>query len=109
LNISKNLKVSGKVPSTPKVYYLLGWQQPNSKIAVLCKSYSGPALCKTWKEAVKLRSNLLNDPRGSKNKFAKYIIKELRIYMINKGEPLFWRPGDLWVYIDRRVLKEVET
>ena len=89
-------------------YYVLGWEQPNSKIAILCRGTAGPTLCKTWKESLKLRTNLLNDPRAHKNRYAQQIIKELRIYRMPKGEALFWRPGDLWVYVDKRMLDALE-
>jgi hypothetical protein len=93
----------------PNCYYVLGWEQPNSKIAILCRGSGGPALCRTWKESLKLRTSLLNDPRASNNSHAQGIIRELRIYRMPKGEALFWRPGDLWVYVDRRVLESLEA
>lgn len=89
-------------------YYVLGWEQPNSKVAVLCKDLAGPVLCKTWKETIKLRTNLLNDPRASDNAHAQKIIKDLRIYRLSGGEPLLWRPGDLWIYVDKRILERLE-
>ncbi len=90
------------------VYYILGWEQPNRKIAILCRASMGPALCRTWQETVKLRTNLVNDPRTGRNGNALEIIKELRIYRLLKGEALLWRPGDLWVYVDRRALEKME-
>ncbi len=93
----------------PNCYYVLGWAQPNSKIAILCRGTAGPALCKTWKESLKLRTSLLNDPRASKNSMAHNIVRELRIYRLPKGEALFWRPGELWVYVDKRVLESLEA
>lgn len=93
----------------PNCYYVLGWEQPNSKIAILCRGAAGPALCRTWKESLKLRTSLVNDPRATKNAFAQEIIRELRIYRLPKGEALFWRPGDLWVYVDKRVLEALEA
>ena len=89
-------------------YYVLGWEQPNSKIAILCRG-SGPVLCKTWKDSIKLRTGLLNDPRAMNNNNAQNIIKQLRIYRLPKGEPILWRPGDLWVYVDQRSLRRMEN
>lgn len=89
-------------------YYVLGWEQPNSKVALLCRSPGGPALCSTWKESLKLRTSLLNDPRTMNNAVAQKIIYSLRIYRLPRGEALLWRPGDLWVYVDSRILEAIE-
>lgn len=94
---------------TPNCYYVLGWEQPNSKVAILCRNNLGPAICKTWKESLKLRTSLLNDPRSNSNANAQRIISSLRIYRLPKGEALFWRPGDLWVYVDRRLVEAIEV
>ena len=93
----------------PNCYYILGWEQPNFKVAILCRGDSGPALCRTWKESLKLRTSLLNDPRANKNPNAQIIIRSLRIYRLPKGEALLWRPGDLWVYVDRREVEALEA
>ncbi|MDX1918560.1 MAG: hypothetical protein SFT81_05415 [Candidatus Caenarcaniphilales bacterium] len=89
-------------------YYVLGWEQPNEKVAILCRG-KGPALCKSWKESLKLRTNLINDPRARRNQNAQLIIQELRIYRLAKGELLLWRPGDLWAYVDKRILEKIEN
>ena len=89
-------------------YYVLGWRQPNNKVAILCRDSQGPVLCKSWRETLKLRTSLLNDPRATDNLNALRIIKELRIFRLRKGESLLWRPGDLWVYLDMRVLEQLE-
>jgi hypothetical protein len=94
--------------SEPSVYYVLGWEQPNSKVAILCRGSSGPALCRTWKDTVKLRTNLLNDPRAKRNSQSSEIIRSLRIYRLSPQQPLIWKPGDLWVYVDARMLECVE-
>jgi len=91
--------------------FVLGWSQPNGKIAVLCRSGGvnrGPAFCQTRKEAIRLRTKLANDPRGKKNKKAQEIIKRLLIYMYVGDESIMWRPGDLWVYLDPRSLRLLE-
>ena len=91
--------------------YVLGWPQPNGKIAVLCRSGGsnrGPAFCQTRKEAIRLRTKLANDPRGKKNRKAQEIIKRLLIYMYVGDESIMWRPGDLWVYLDPRSLRLLE-
>ena len=93
---------------TQNFYYVLGWDQPNLKVAILCRSTGGPFLGKTWKETIKTRTGLLNDQRALANEHARQIIKELRIYKLPKGEPLIWRPGDLWSYVDRRILEKLE-
>lgn len=93
---------------SPTCYYVLGWEQPNAKIAILCRNNIGPAICQTWKESLKLRTNLLNDPRTTQNVNTQRIISSLRIYRLPKGEALFWRPGDLWVYVDKRVVEPIE-
>lgn len=91
--------------------YVLGWPQPNGKIALLCRSGGsnpGPAFCQTKKEAMMLRTRLANDPRGKKNKKATEIIKRLLIYIYVSDETVTWRPGDLWVYVDPRTLELLE-
>ena len=87
--------------------YVLGWPQPNGKVAILCRSGGtnpGPAFCQTRKEAVLLRTKLANDPRGKLNKKAREIIRRLLMYMYASDETIMWRPGDLWVYLDPRKL-----
>lgn len=91
--------------------YVLGWPQPNGKIAILCRSSGtnpGPAFCQTRKEAIRLRTKLANDPRGKQNKKATEIIKRLLMYMYTSDETILWRPGDLWVYVDPRKLVQLE-
>lgn len=91
--------------------YVLGWPQPNGKIAILCRSGGsnpGPAFCQTKKEAMRLRTKLANDPRGKTNKKSHEIIKKLLIYLYVSDVTVTWRPGDLWVYLDPRVLERLE-
>ena len=91
--------------------YVLGWSQPNGKVAVLCRSSGGnpgPAFCQTRKEAIRLRTKLANDPRGKNNKKAREVIKRLLIYLYISEETVMWRPGDLWVYLDPRKLEQLE-
>lgn len=91
--------------------YVLGWPQPNGKIAILCRSSGsnpGPAFCQTRKEALRLRTKLANDPRGKQNKKAREIIKRLLMYIYVGDETIMWRPGDLWVYLDPRSLQLLE-
>lgn len=91
--------------------YILGWPQPNGKVAILCRSGGanpGPALCQTRKEAMTLRTKLANDSRGKQNKKAREIIKRLLIYLYVSEEALMWRPGDLWVYVEPRKLVLLE-
>ena len=91
--------------------YVLGWPQPNGKIAVLCRSGGsnpGPAFCQTRKEAVLLRTKLANDPRVKQNRKAREIIRRLLIYMYMTEETIVWRPGDLWVYVEPKKLVLLE-
>ena len=91
--------------------YVLGWPQPNGRVAILCGSGGsnpGPAFCHTKKEAIKLRTKLANDPRGKKNKKVHEIVKKLLIYLYISDETVTWRPGDLWVYSDQRALELLE-
>ena len=91
--------------------YVLGWPQPNGKVAVLCRSGAsnpGPAFCQTKKEALLLRTKLANDPRGKHNKKAREIIKRLLMYMYVGQETIIWHPGDLWVYVDPKELVLLE-
>lgn len=91
--------------------YVLGWPQPNGKIAILCRSggaNQGPAFCQTRKEAILLRTKLANDPRGRSNGKAQEIIKRLLIYLYSGEETIMWRPGDLWVYLDPKKLVLLE-
>ncbi len=91
--------------------YVLGWPQPNGKVAILCRSGGtnpGPAFCQTKKEALLLRTKLANDPRGRSSTKAQETIKRLLIYMYPGDETIMWRPGDLWVYMDPRKLVLLE-
>lgn len=91
--------------------YVLGWPQPNGKIAILCRSSGnnpGPAFCQTRKEAIRLRTKLANDPRGKDNKKAHEVIKRLLVYLYLSDETVMWRPGDLWVYVDSRKVEQLE-
>lgn len=91
--------------------YVLGWPQPNGKVAVLCRSggtNTGPAFCQTRKEAMLLRTKLANDPRGKHNRNSREVIKRLLIYMYVSEESIMWHPGDLWVYLDPKKLVLLE-
>lgn len=90
-------------------YYVLGWQQANTKVAILARDHSGPVLAHNRQEMISIRTNLLNDPRASQNTHAQQIIQKLRIYKLSKRQTLIWRPGDLWIYLDQKVLIPVET
>jgi hypothetical protein len=93
-------------------YYILGWPQPSGKIAVLCRSRgdnAGPAYCWTKREAIHLRTRLANDRRGEENPSARRIIRQLLVYKYLLRQPLSWRPGDLWVYLDQGYLEPVEA
>lgn len=93
-------------------YYVLGWPQPNDKVAVLCRSRGnnpGPAYCWTKREAIQLRTRLANDRRGEQNPSARRIIRQLLVYKYLPRAPLSWRPGDLWVYAENQSLEPVEA
>lgn len=93
-------------------YYVLGWPQPSGKVAVLCRSKganAGPAYCWTKREAIQLRTRLANDRRGEQNPTARRIIRQLLVYKYLLHQPLSWRPGDLWVYLDPHYLEAVEA
>lgn len=92
--------------------YVLGWLQPSGKIAILCRSRGanpGPAFCWTKREAIQLRTRLANDKRGEKNPSARRIIRQLLVYRYRSRQPLGWRQGDLWVYIDPMYLEAMEV
>ena len=91
--------------------YVLGWPQPNGKVAILCRSGGtnpGPAFRQGRKEAFLLRTKLANDPRGKQNKKAREIIKRLLMYMYVGEETIMWRPGDMWIYLDPKKLVLLE-
>src|SRR5271170_1575098 len=93
-------------------YYILGWAQPSGKVAVLCRSRGsnpGPAFCWSKREAIQLRTKLANDKRGDQNPTARRIIRQLLVYKYLLNQPVNWRPGDLWVYIEPRYLEPVEV
>lgn len=93
-------------------YYVLGWPQPSGKVAVLCRSRgqnAGPAYCWTKREAMQLRTRLANDKRGEQNPSARRIIRQLVIYKYLLRQPLSWRPGELWVYLDPGYLEAAEA
>jgi hypothetical protein len=94
------------------VYYVLGWQQPSGKVAILCRSRgdnAGPAYCWTKREAIHLRTRLANDRRGEQNPTARRIIRQLIVYKYLSDQPLSWRQGDLWVYLEPDWLEAVEA
>ncbi len=87
------------------VYYVLGWQQPSGKVAILCRSRgdnAGPAYCWTKREAIHLRTRLANPT-------ARRIIRQLLVYKYLSNQPLSWRQGDLWVYLEPDWLEAVEA
>jgi hypothetical protein len=93
-------------------YYILGRPQPSGKVAVLCRtrgSNPGPAYCWTKREAIQLRTRLVNDKRGEQNPSARRIIRQLLVYKYLLRQPLPWRPGDLWVYVEPSYLEPVEA
>jgi len=93
-------------------YYILGVPQPSGKIAVLCRtkgSNPGPAYCWTKREAIQLRTRLANDKRGEQKPSARRIIRQLLVYKYLPRQPLPWRPGDLWVYVEPAFLEAVEA
>ncbi|CAN5454757.1 hypothetical protein BH11CYA1_BH11CYA1_40550 [soil metagenome] len=93
-------------------YYVLGWEQPSGKVAILCRSRGnnpGPAYCWTKREAIQLRTRLANDRRGEQNPSARRIIRQLLVYRYLVHHPLLWRQGDLWVYADPSELEPVEA
>lgn len=93
--------------TNPDEYYVLGRQQQNNNVAILCRN-SSPALYKTKKESIKARSRLLNDRRTLNNEHTLHVIQELRVYKIQKGELLMWHIGELWAYIDKKRLTQLE-
>jgi hypothetical protein len=93
-------------------YYILGWLQPSGKVAVLCRSRGsnpGPAFCWSKREAIQLRTKLANDKRGEQNPTARRIIRQLLVYKYLLNQPLHWRPGDIWVYVEPRYLEPCEV
>src|ERR1700719_4568977 len=93
-------------------YFVLGWPQRSVKVAVLCRSRgnnAGPAYCWTKREAIQLRTRLANDRRGDQNPTARRIIRQLFVYRYLLPDPLSWRQGDLWVYLDPRYLEAAEA
>ncbi len=93
-------------------YFVLGWPQPSGKVAILCRSRgnnAGPAYCWTKREAIQLRTRLANDRRGEQNPTARRIIRQLFVFRYLLHQPLVWRPGDLWVYLDPHYLEAVEA
>ncbi|HEY9718975.1 MAG TPA: hypothetical protein V6C69_15990 [Trichormus sp.] len=93
-------------------YFVLGWPQPSGKVAVLCRSRganAGPAYCWSKREAIHLRTRLANDRRGQQNPTAGRIIRQLFVYRYLLRQPLPWRQGDLWVYLDPHYLEAAEA
>jgi hypothetical protein len=93
-------------------YFVLGWPQPSGKVAVLCRSRgdnAGPAYCWTKREAIQLRTRLANDKRGEQNPTARRIIRQLYVFRYLLHQPLSWRKGDLWVYLEPNYLEAVEA
>ncbi len=92
--------------------YVLGWQQPSGKIAILCRSRGsnpGPAYCWSKRDAIQLRTRLANDKRGEQNPSARRIVRQLLVYRYRTTrQTLPWRPGDLWVYADPMMLEAME-
>ena len=92
--------------------YVLGCPMADGKVAVLCRSSGeapGPALCQNKIDAMKLKTNLTNDPRSHKNHRALEIIRSLLIYKISEGAAIAWEAGALWGYLDHNLLQCVES
>ncbi len=84
--------------------YILGCPQDDGKVAILCRSSGGapgPAICPSKTEAMKLKTNLANDPRGKNNHRAIEIIRSLLIYKMGQNSQINWQAGDLWGYLDQ--------
>jgi hypothetical protein len=95
-----------------EIYYVLGWAQPSGKVAILCRSRgknAGPAYCYTKREAIHLRTRLANDSRGEDNPKARRIIRQLLVYRYLLSDPLAWRQGDIWTYLEPDYLEAVEA
>ncbi|HEY9679937.1 MAG TPA: hypothetical protein V6C76_18185 [Drouetiella sp.] len=58
---------------------------------------------------MQLRTRLANDKRGEQNPTARRIIRQLLIYKYLLRQPLSWRPGELWVYLDPGYLEACEA
>lgn len=92
--------------------FVLGCAKGDGTIAILCRSTgaaTGPAYCDSKKDAVKLKTRLVNDPRGSGNHRAMQIIKNLLVYKLNLGADPIWEEGLLWAYLPTNQLKCVES
>lgn len=93
-------------------YFVLACPRDDGRLAVLCRSTGsnqGPALCESKKDAVRLKTNLANDPRGLANENAMTIIKSLFIYELENGAKPVWQKDSLWAYLPNHLAKCVES
>ena len=92
--------------------FILGCPQKDGTVAILCRSSGfkpGPAVCESKRDAVKLKTKLVNDPRGQDNNRALEIIKNLLIYQVVDGAEIFWEEGSLWAFLKTQQVKCVES
>lgn len=91
--------------------YFLGYPRDDGTVAVLCRnsgSMAGPAYCESKKDAIKLKTRLVNDPRSLNNHRAMEIIKGLYVYKLYPEIEPAWEPGLLWAYLPTEKVKCVE-
>lgn len=94
------------------VIFVLGSPRKDGNIAILCRSNGeniGPAYCPSKKDALNLKTRLLNDPRGMHNHRALEIIKNLYIYKIPFGLEPAYEAGQLWAYLPKEMAVCVEA
>ena len=99
-------------PNQNTQLFVLASLQDDGNLAILCRTTgptSGPAYCNSKKNAIKLKTKLLNDPRGIANHRAMELIKNLIIYKVEGNAEPVWEEGDLWAYLPSDYAKSVES
>lgn len=92
--------------------FVLGCPRDDGTIAILCRSTGkmpGPAYCESKKDAIKLKTRLVNDPRGNENHRAMQIIKNLFVYKLSPRTEPVWENGLLWAYLPDNQAKCLES
>jgi len=98
--------------NSQRSYFVLACPMYDDRLAVLCRNtgpQTGPALCESKKDAIRLKTKLANDPRGLANENAMAIIKTLFVYELNPGVMPVWQGGSLWAYLPNNLAHCVES
>ena len=98
--------------NNPENYFVLACPRDDGRLAILCRNTGlnqGPALCESKKDAVRLKTKLVNDPRGLSNENAVAIIRSLYVYELGHDVKPVWEQDSQWAYLPVELAKCVES